>query len=467
MKTLLHWIKKAANHHFFDLRQNQYLPQSAKLEDNLGTRYVVLSIFTVCCLVLILIIWSTQVTLSETTDATGELFPEKKIQIVQHLDGGIVDKIYVENGDEVKKHQVLFVLNDTAALAELEESRAKEVSSLIDAERLRAYLKGDKYQFSENMRNLLESGRFGKYSKESVDAIYNEEKILLRVQRLARDDKRSVIKAQIAKEVAAIAELKLQQKLLQDKLGLLRKEKGMYDTLKDKQFFSQREYLKVQRDINGVQTELLQLHSKMTAAKRTHQELSHKLNQLNSGLRENARTELDKINAELLQTRHKIKRLENKVDRHTIRSPVAGRVKGLDVTPGSVIAAGKHLLEVIPQQTRLVADVRIPASEIGHIALGDPVNLKVMTYDFARYGAVKGVLEQISAGSFEPDDRNDTPYYRATVRLESQALTRGSRKFALKSGMTVQASIVTGHKSLFEYIVKPVKVSLDKGFHER
>lgn len=465
IQRVIAWMKNAANQGRYDRRQTKYLPRSSRLEDNIGTAHVILGISTVCVVVFALIAWSIFINIAETADADGELMPKNKIQIIQHLEGGIVRKIFVKNGQHVKAGQALVALDNVAATAELEQFRAKELSLLIDAERLRAYLQGDKNKFTENLKKLLQSEKFKKYSQ--INSVYNEEKILLQTQSVSRDDKQSVIKSQIEKEKDAIKQLNKQKYLLEEQIVLLQKEQAMYHELKSKAFFSEREYLKILREVNSAKRELVKLNSQIDSSNRSHQELNNKLNQLNSGLRETASQELGSITTQLLQTQHKIQKLEDRVRRHAITSPVNGVVKGIEVSPGSVIGPGHNVLEVVPQDANLVAEVRITTRDIGHISIGDPVNLKILTYDFARYGAVKGTLETVSATSYTDDKNDGEPYFKGTVKLKRQYLIRNDKKLPLKSGMTVQASITTGNKTLFEYIVKPIKTTLGQGFHER
>lgn len=465
MMRLIRWMKEAANQARFEMRQNKFLPNSAKLNDNLGTRYITASIATVCFIVLSLFLWSTMISIDETANADGEIVPEAKVNIVQHLEGGIVKKISVKNGDMVKKGQILMTLDDTAAASEYQQALTNELSILVELERLKSYLNGNDKDFKSIIKTIVKKKRFKRFKVRMVNHIYNEEKILLQTQRISRQDKRAVIQSQISKEEDHITHLIKQKTLLSQRVSLLREEESMFKKLRNKKVVSKREYLKILRDVNQAQQDILKLDGNIATSKRALEEFNNKLKQLNSELRETARIEMGNLTAQLMQIQEKLKKLEDKVTRHVVRSPINGIVKGIDILPGSVVGAGHNLLEVVPQHSDMIAEIQIKSRDIGHVKRGDIVSLKITTYDFARFGTLKGRLSTISATSFE--DQDGEPYYKATVMLDAQTLKRGRDLYPLKSGMSVQANITTHSKTLFEYIVKPIQVSLDKGFHER
>lgn len=465
MKKILNWVKQAANQARFEMRQNQFLPSSAKLDDDLGSRHIIASIATVCIIITALLLWSMLVSIDETADAQGQIIPQAKISSIQHLEGGIVKKITVNNGDYVKQGQVLMILDNTAAASEYDQSLTKEISLLVEIERLKSFLKGDDKDFKSILNKLMQEKRFHRFKDTAVSAIYKEEKVLLESQRLSQKDKRSVIQSQILKEEDHVHHLVQQKILLKKRIALLKEEENMFHTLRNKEVVSKREHLRVLRDVNQSEQDILKLEGNIATAKRALEELNNKMNQLNSELQESAHLELGNLTAQLLQTQENIKKLKDKVQRHVIKSPVDGVVKGIELLPGGVIGAGQKLMEVVPQNSIMVAEVKIKSRDIGHVKEGDPVNLKVTTYDFARFGTVKGKLGSVSATSFDSEDGE--PYYKATVHLNRQSLKRGDKQYPLKSGMMVQANIKTHSKTLFEYIVKPIQVSLDNGFHER
>lgn len=179
-----------------------------------------------------------------------------------------------------------------------------------------------------------------------------------------------------------------------------------------------------------------------------------------------AHLELGQVKSQLAQTNEVVKRLQNKVSRFEIRSPVQGLVKGLKVnTIGGVIEPGETLMEIVPLDKNLVVEARILPRDIGHVAVGQTVRVKISSFDFSRYGAVKGVLDFISATTFL--DEQKQPYYRGRISLERSYAGSNPSANKILPGMTVQADILTGEKTLLAYLLKPIHLSLLSAFSER
>lgn len=169
--------------------------------------------------------------------------------------------------------------------------------------------------------------------------------------------------------------------------------------------------------------------------------------------------------SELHQQQQVITRLEARVSRLHVHAPVAGLVKGLKLnTIGEVITPGAPLMEIVPTAESLVVEARISPNDIGHIAIGQPVKVKVSSFDYGRFGTVDGVVELITATTFE--NQKGAPYYRSRVRLNQHHIGRHEHMKILP-GMTVQAGIITGEKSIMAYLLKPVQRALADGFSEK
>ncbi|NJN06137.1 MAG: HlyD family efflux transporter periplasmic adaptor subunit, partial [Rhodobacteraceae bacterium] len=149
-----------------------------------------------------------------------------------------------------------------------------------------------------------------------------------------------------------------------------------------------------------------------------------------------------------------------------IAAPVRGIVKGLQTkTIGGVVRPGETLMELVPLGDSLVAEVKIAPSDIGHIAIGQPAKVKVSTYDSARFGGIDGTLKHISASTFQ-EDRGEA-FYKGVIELSRDHVGNDPSANPILPGMVVDADIVTGNRSLFRYLLKPVYRGLDNAFHER
>ena len=170
---------------------------------------------------------------------------------------------------------------------------------------------------------------------------------------------------------------------------------------------------------------------------------------------------------DLAQINENIDKVEFQISRLQIRSPIQGFVKGLKVkTIGGIVEGGGVITEIIPISGNLLAEVRIKPKDIGHVKLGQYANVKITSYDFSRYGTVRGVLEHISANTFF-DSENHVRYYLGKIRLEKNFLGNNSRENIIFPGMTLQSEIVTGSKSILSYLIKPIYSNLSQSFKER
>jgi HlyD family type I secretion membrane fusion protein len=162
---------------------------------------------------------------------------------------------------------------------------------------------------------------------------------------------------------------------------------------------------------------------------------------------------------------YKIEKGTQQIERSSIKSPIDGIVKGLDLFPGSVLKPGEEVLHVVPQNEKLLGETKIPPREIGYIKIGNPVKIKILTYDYARFGSINGKLINISATTFLDADGN--PYYKTKISLDTQSiLVKGSPE-PLMAGMTIECDIITGSKTLLDYLLKPIHRAVTESFHER
>ncbi len=216
---------------------------------------------------------------------------------------------------------------------------------------------------------------------------------------------------------------------LEEQLVLQKKELTMYDILVKRGAASERDHLRIQQMVN--QTE----------------------------------GEIDKTKAEYIETEHLIKKLDDRMNRLNIKSPIHGLIQGLQIHPGSVIQPGGVILEIIPLDEELVVETKIATTDIGHIKVGDHVKIKVRTFDYTRYGMVTGKLTTISATTFS--DEKNVPYYKGTIRLDNDYVGNDPTQNRLLPGMTVEADIDIGTKSLMKYLLKPIQTAFTSSFHER
>ena len=195
------------------------------------------------------------------------------------------------------------------------------------------------------------------------------------------------------------------------------------------------------------------------------QGLKTQLASLSASHQDEAHEKLSLVKAEKAQNAEIIKKLQDRLNRTVIRSPARGLVKGLEInTIGAVIQPGQIIMNIIPLDTALEVAVKISPKDIGHIKVGQKVNVKLSTYDFSRYGFVKGHLDHISASTFS--NQGNDRYYQGRIVLDNIYVGKNKNNMIMP-GMTAMADIITGQKTILNYLLKPIHSSLKSSFTER
>jgi len=427
--------------------QLRYLSQSVELEEAVHPQIVRFTMVTISASLFVFLIWAGFAKINEVARAAGEIVPAGFVQTVEQYDGGIVKQILVKEGQLVDKGQLLVVVDGTGAGQDLAETEAKQEALTTEAARLTAvvqYAEGDK----ADVKLTAEQ-------KQIYDSMI-----------AAHEGERDVIKNQIAQKTEAISVLKSQRATLARNVSLTSETYASYTELYKEQLLSKVRYIQVQKDLNEYQGELAKVDNEIRQGEQEIAEYNSRLVSLEATHVDNARQQLEKLNSEIAQNNEILTKLQAKVDRLEIRSPVKGLVKGLTVnTIGGIIRPGEPLMEIVPLGEKLVVEAKIDPKYIGHIKINQPVQVKVSSYDYARYGAIPGHVESISAITFA--GTNGEKYYRGRILLDQNHVGHNAANNIIMPGMTVEADIITGEKSILAYLLKPIQVSLQTALTEK
>lgn len=431
--------------------QLRYLPQSVKMEEAVNPHIMRLTTMLVSGAILFFILWASFAQVSEVTRAEGEVVPQGFVQVVQHLDGGLVREILTGEGDLVQEGQILVRIDDGGARQDLAEAEALQRSLEMQSQRLQAFVEGREPDFSA--------------FAEDVVAVEKQRRVFASMTE-ARKKELRVVKDQIAQKRDMLDTLTARQDTIQKNIKIAEELMAMNEDLKDKGSVSQKDYLEAKRQLNDLQGDLAEVLADIAGAQNALAEFGNRLSSLEAGNRDEAYTQLDAIEAELEQNHEVLAKLRSRVERLDIRAPVMGIVKGLSLnTIGGVVEPGRTLMEIVPVDKTLVVEARIRPSDIGHVKIGQDVRVKVKSFDFSRYGAVDGTLEFLTATTFL-DDRN-MPYYRGRISLSQSYVGNAVSRNIVLPGMTVEADIVTGKKTILAYLLKPIHLSLRTALSER
>ena len=349
-----------------------------------------------------LLVWSWFGMLDEVAVGSGKVVPPMRSQIIQSLEGGILDGIFVKEGDIVEAHQKLAQLNRERFSASLGESQEKALALEASTARLEAEIAGREPQFSGAVRSRPD--------------LVEREMSLFRSRRHTLD--------------VSTADL-------EQALSLARKQLKLTEPLIAKGAASAIEVIRLQQQENELQT---------------------KLNALRNQFLTDANTDYNKNRADLDQTREVIKGRKDQLARTLLTSPVHGIVKNLVVTTiGGIIQPGGTLMEIVPLEKQLMIETQVNPRDIAFIRPGLPATVKITAYDPAIYGSFQGTVERISPDTLQDDVDKRQVYYRVDVRTKSSSLkTKDGKDHEIMPGMIATVEIKTGQKSVLDYLIKPL-----------
>ena len=432
--------------------QLRILSQSVMLEEA-RTPYLIRTTMLIICLAFIIFVsWTALTQIKEMARTSGEIVPAAYVQSIQHLEGGIIEAIPVQEDDLVVKDQILIRLRGESVRNDHNRMTAKLTLLDLRASRLRAFINGDQQEF-----NTL--------SKEYHEDSSSEKDILASMIDSLQQDQ-AVLEQQLTQK-------KKQKELLERELATARKTLEIaktafvtQDKLYKQRLVAETTYLAVVREMNEQQGQVDSLEIKILQASDAISEYEWRMQSTVTAARDRALQQLGTLESERADTIEIKEKLEQQIERLTIRSPVNGVVKGLEVhTVGGVIAPGRQLMEIVPAGSELFAEVKISPNDIGHIEVGLPVIIKVTSYDFSRYGSIDGTVSGLSATTFS--NKRGQAFYKGKVTLAKNYVGRDANINHIRPGMIVNADIITGEKSFLSYFLKPIHKALNSAFSER
>lgn len=352
-------------------------------------------------LFLVLGIWSWFGQLDEVSTGTGKVIPSSREQILQSLDGGILTELLVHEGDKVQANQVVARLDPTRSESNVGESAAKYRASLASSARLYAEVNDQPLTFPDSL-------------KAWPDLLATETRLY---------------KTRRAQLVDSLAEL-------QDALVSVNKELAITQRLEKSGAASHVEVLRLQRQKS---------------------DLGLKITDLRSQYYVQAREALAKANAEVDMLSAVLKGREDSVTRMTVRSPMRGIVKNIQVTTiGGVIPPNGEMMEIVPVDDHLLIEARLSPRDIAFIHPGQRALVKITAYDYAIYGGLEGTVETISPDTIQDKVKPEIVYYRVFIRTQQDYLVnKKGRHFAISPGMVATVDIKTGEKTIMDYLIKP------------
>ena len=405
--------------------------------------------------------WAALAPLSSAALAPGKVTVENYRKTVQHLEGGIVKTIQVRDGDWVRKDQILMTLNDTQTRAQLEVLRGQKFIDLAREARLIALRDNkDRITFPAELTSARGDARAGEALR-----VQNQ---TFQARRLSQQNEISLYQEQIGQLRAKAGGLESQKAsrelLRQSYEGELRD----YRKLLEEGYSEKRTVRDLERKYADSQGQTGELQSNLAAVQLQISETQLKIVQLDKELQSEVIKELAEVQASLFELNEKIHALEKTVERCVIRAPEPGRVLGLTIhTIGGVIAPGHPILEIVPQNEKLLIEARVAPLDIDRVTQGQSAEIRFSVFKSKALPRIEGKVTALSADSLVSEDEQHTPYYLARVEVGRAGLDVLSQQhLELVPGMPAEVLINTGTRTLLEYLADPLKDSLAHTFIE-
>jgi len=403
---------------------------------------------------LVAIVWASFATLDETARGEGQIIPAGEVQVIQNLEGGIVDAFMFKEGDSVKKDDVIMRLRDVGAQSDLGSNEAKYLSLMAAITRLQAEVDGKlTVEFPDDLM---------KKAPQSV----SEELNAFRANKDKLQGQIMVLDQQLSQRKQEVSELSTKVNDLAAVIRLSQQEKDMTAPLVAKGSAPRIELVQLERGIKEKQTELNGARAAIPRAQSAIAEAAARISEIKKSFVADAQTELAAKTAEMSTVKQTLGALEDKKDRTDVRSPVNGTIKDFKInTVGGVVKPGDPIAEIVPMDDNLLVEAKIRPSDIAHLRPGLPAMVKITAYDFTIYGGLKGEVADISADTIK--NEKGEFFYRVKVRTKENSLRRKGEILPIIPGMIATVDVQTGEKTVMEYLMKPFLKTVENSMNEK
>ena len=434
-------------------QDTEYMPEleGAILEDSPW-----IARFTVWLAGLLLIValtWANYAVLEEVTTGEGKAIPSSKIQTIQNLEGGIVAEIFVREGQVVNKGDTLLRLDSTRFRSNQEESEVDRLALLAQIERLTAEAEGKPLTLSQEI--IQQSPQLA----EDERALYES-----RQQRLHSEQR--TLREQLIQKQQEQAEFRAKQQQYRSSLALIQQELNMSTPLVASGAISAVEVLRLRRSLVEVRGALDATTLALPRAEAAANEMQSRIEQSELAFRAEAFKNLNEARTQWQKITASGVAIQDRVSRTTVTSPVKGIIKQLKInTIGGVVQPGSDMLEIVPLEDNLLIEARVRPQDVAFLHPGQKAMVKLNAYDYTIYGGLKANLELISADTII--DKDGRSFYLIQVRTDKNHLGSDEHPLLIIPGMVATVDIITGKKSVLDYLLKPILKARAEALRER
>lgn len=402
-------------------------------------------------------VWSDMALLASAVVANGVVSPEGYRKTVQHLEGGIIGTIHVREGDKVTAGQILISMRTTDAQGRYDELRGRYIRLLATEARLVAELAGqNQITFPKELTST---------DSETARSVAGEEQALLNSRLATREGREDILHKrirQIEEQITGSREVIAAE---DEQLGLIDREIASAQEMYKQGLERLPRILALQRDQADIRANQASNRSQVARNEQQIGETELQLLNLRQQDSETANEDLAKVRGDLTELRSELPSRQDVLARTAIVAPISGTVMNLRVrTESGVISSGQPLLDIVPNEPNLIIDSRIKPADIDVVHPDMPARVVLSAYPTRHLPQIHGLLTSVSADRLT-DERTGEPYFLGKVKVDMADLAK-LHDVKLSPGMPAEVMILTGEHTLLDYMLAPVRDSLNRGFRE-
>lgn len=403
-----------------------------------------------------LLLFSTLVSISGAVIATGTVAVETNYKTIQHLDGGIVDKILVKNGDPVKAGDVLVKLDATQIRASHAVATQRVHDLLVQQARLEA---------ERDRQTTITLPAEIDRNDPAIAKVVTGQQALFDARSSSRSGERSVLTQRLTQSKGEIVATQSQLSARKKEMAINAKELASVLPLFEKGYVNQQRITPLQREAARLEGEIGRLEAEMTRLHSAVAEAELKLAQSDKAFAEQVADEMKKVHSQLAEATEAKKQQVDKLERTEIRAPQNGRVHALAIhTEGGVVTPASPLMQIVPEGERLVVDATLPPAEMDKVRAGLHAGIRFPAFNARITPRLEGSVSKVSAAQLT--DQQGRSYFTAQIEISAAELEKLGAGHSLKPGMPAEVFIETGSRSILSYFLKPLTDAMTRAFRE-
>jgi len=411
-----------------------------------------LSSTVVVLLIVGALVWASLSSLDEVAIAEGEIVPQGQVRVVQHLEGGIIKQIHVDEGQPVSVGSPLVELDLASGGVNREEIQVRIDGLVLKRARMAALVAGTPPAYPDD-------------AAARHPGLVKAENEALELTRAQLESRLSSARERVGQRVLEVTELEARRNALARSLPLVQERFRLSKSLVDEDLTPRMEHLERARELEEIKGESARLNASLPRAQAALAEAQENGREIELEFRRGISEQVTLVQLEIAREQERLLKATEQRARAIIASPIEGVIQNLAYhTIGGVVGPGDPIMQIVPSRERLLIEARLDPRDIGHVEVGQRAVAKISTYDFVRYGGLEGTVINIAADA-DTDDRG-RHYFKVIVETGDSTLGDDGN-LPIIPGMIATVDIHTGEKRVIDYLIQPVLKTRSEAFRER